>query len=834
MSKTKHQKNETQKSKNETSFLEKIPIKYRDIFALLLIALPLLFYYVPYAADNVEPLGSDYLASIGQTHLWVEFEKATGKTVLWNPNIFLGEPIYPHITPKILMADTLLIYLGRIFYWVFWYMLLGGAGIYFLLRYWKIPWYLSVIVAVVFVLLPDWQALVGAGHNSKLRAIMILPWFVLSFAYLFDKRTWSAAGLFAFAFSMLNRTHHFQIVFYAILLVFFLYVYQTVKLVMDKKYKAFAHLAVMFFAALLLTFMTAAQPLFTTHEYAQYSTRGGNPLKLGGEAKSAEKSGGVSFEYATKWSFAPSEIPDFFIPHFSGGLQGETYDGDKYPQLRGQQVPGYWGEKPFNGNYATVGAILFIFAIFGFIYNRKNPIVTALAIFVVFSLLLSFGRHFPALYKLFYYYFPYFSKFRAPSMFVNITFIAVLLLAGFGLKSFFEIDLKKEIKIVGGVIGAFVIFALYVYFASASFAYATAIEQTRYNPQTLNVIKSIRKEFLERDTLRLLWILIFLVGAVVAYYIGKLKRDLLWLVIFALAVFEIFGISYRAYSQIKTDNPDLLEQTEFRQTPITQALERDDKLSRALVLGKDFTSNHYAYFYPLITGYSAIKLQAIQDLFDHVLFKGTSANGINWNVVNMLSGKYVISDTPLYEPALKKIAEDKTRREILYLNSQAAPKAYFVNELSELDSPEQVALAMNKPDFNYEKAYTADKLPEKHYAFDSQGEVKILKYEPNEIALSTKSRTEQFLVLAEMYYPVGWSAKIDDAETSIYRINHVMRGIFIPAGTHEVTFEFAPSSYYASVTAVWIGNLITLALIFGFGYFDFYKKEKIKLFGKKK
>ncbi len=828
MSKAKREKHDPKKTKAATSFLDKIPKKYRDAVALLIIALPLLFYYVPYEANNVEPLGSDYLASVGQTHLWVEWQKAHGETVLWNPNIFLGEPIYSRITPKIILGDTLLQYLGKLFYWVFWYMLLGGAGLYFLLRYWKVPWYLALIVAVVFVLLPDWQALVGAGHNSKLRAVMILPAFVLAFAYFFDKRTWSSAGLFAFAFAMLNRTHHFQIVFYGILLLFFLYIYPTVKLALDKKYKDFAHLLVMFLVALGLTFMTAAQPLFTTHEYAKYSTRGGHPLNLGAEAKSAEKSGGVSFEYATRWSFSPNEILDFFIPHFSGGLQGEIYDGDQFPDLRGRQVPGYWGEKPFNGNYATMGAVLFIFAVFGVYYNRKNPIVIALAVFVVFSLLLSFGRHFPALYKFFYYYLPYFSKFRAPSMFVNITFMATLMLAGFGLKSFFEIDLKREIKFVGGVIGAFILLALYVYFSSASYAYATAIEQSRYNPQTLSVIKSIRKEFLERDTLRLLWILIFLGGGVTAYYLGKLKRDAIWAVIFALAVFEIFGISYRAYSQIKTDNPDLLEQTEFRQTPITQALERDNKLSRAIVLGSDFTSNHYAYFYPLITGYSAIKLQAIQDLFDHVLFKGNSQSGINWNAVNMMSGKYVISSSPLADPFLQKIATDNARRETLYLNPNAAPKAYFVKSLKRLETPENVALAMNKSDFNYKKAYTADALQKNEYEFSAEGEIKINKYAPNEIELATESADEQFLVLAEMFYPVGWNATIDGKETKIYRVNHVLRGVFVPAGKHKINFEFAPQSYYASVTAVWIGDLIMLALIFVFGYFDFYKKEKIR------
>ncbi len=192
--------------------------------------------------------------------------------------------------------------------------------------------------------------------------------------------------------------------------------------------------------------MTAAQPLFTTNEYAKYSIRGGNPVQIGESAQSAKKASGVDFNYATQWSFSPNELLDFFIPHFSGGISTEIYDGKDYPQIKGRQIPGYWGEKPFNGNYANMGMILFLFAVLGLIYNRKDKFVIALGVFIVFSILLSFGRHFPELYKLFFYYLPYFSKFRAPAMTLNATFIVILILSGYGLKSFIESISEKDIK----------------------------------------------------------------------------------------------------------------------------------------------------------------------------------------------------------------------------------------------------------------------------------------------------------------------------------------------------------------------------------------------------
>ncbi len=810
MSKKKKQNTTAKNNVKSTNFLDSIPALYKELIAFLLILIPLLFYYVPYETNNVRPLGSDYLSIIGQTHIWHEWQEKTGETVLWNPNIFAGEPIYERITPKIFLLDTFLAYLGKIFFWVFWYMLLGGMGIYALLRYKKIPWYFAATVAVVFILLPDWQALIGTGHNSKLRAIMILPWFILSFDYFFEKKNLVSAGLFAFTFAMFNRTHHFQIVFYGILLLVFLYIYPTIKLLIEKKYREFGKLALLFAGALILTIMTAAQPLLSTNEYAQYSTRGGHPLNIGQEAKSAEKSSGVSFDYATRWSFSPNEILDFFIPHFSGGLQSEKYDGSKFPQLKGREVPGYWGEKPFNGNYATMGAILFIFAIFGIYCYRKEKFVVGLAVFIVFSLFLSFGRHFPALYKLFFYYFPYFSKFRAPSMLVNITFLATLILSGFGLKAFLKQAVAKDIKFIGGVLGVFIAIALYVLLFSSSFAFATPRELSGYNPQTMNIVKQIRQEFLTRDTIRLLIILILFSGVALGYLYKKLRVEYFIIATFILAVFEISGISLRAYNMISLQNPDRLEKSDFAPTPITNVLTKADKNYRALVLGREFTSNHYAYFYPLISGYSAIKLQAIQDIFDHALFRG---GGLNWNVINLLSGKYVIADSQLQDSTATQIAYDKNRKEFLYLNPKALPKAWFVKSIKTFDDNESLVLYMNKNNFTPDTEALLLKKNFSNKNYSGNGKITLVEKNPNMLSFNYSTDSKQFAAISGSFYPKGWKAYVDGKEIPLYETDFIIRGVEVPAGKHNLKLLFHPETYFASMKYVWIGNVLILLLI---------------------
>lgn len=822
MSKLKKQKDEVGKAK--ISIFDSIPNKIKNLIGALIILLPLLYYFGGWIADGLQPIGNDSLASIAQTHRWVEWSKENGEQVLWNPSIFGGEPIYSRITPEILHVDSAINYIAKISYWAFLYLFIGGLGVFFLLKYKNIPWYVAVIIAVVFTLLPDWQAQIGEGHNSKLRALMTLPWLIFSFTYLFDKKNWLGTGLFALAFSWLVRTHHFQIVFYGVLILFVMFIYPTIKLFVQKNFKDVFSLFTKFAVALALTFMIAAQPLFTTHEYAKHSTRGGNPVELGSDATSATQGGGVSFDYATQWSFAPSEIMSFFIPRFNGGLQGEIYDGSKYSQLVGQRVPGYWGDKPFNGNYASMGMILFLFALLGVYYYRKDMFVIGISAFVVLSLLLSFGKHFPELYKLFFYYVPYFSKFRAPSMILNTTFIAVLILGGYGLKGIIELYKPTDLKFISGIFGAGIILTGAILLMSSSFAYSIPAEVGRYDANTFNIIKEIRQEFLVADAQKLLIFLAIATAVLFAFLFKKIKLEIFVVLLLIVSTAEILSISNRANSIINLDNLEQLEKTVYKETPITKILAEADDNYRAIVLGNNSTGNDYAYFYPLISGYSAIKLQVIQDIIANNLYNANTPNKINWNVINMLGGKYVISSFQINGDSLKTIAMDNTKKELLYFNPNAFEKAWFVKEVKSLPTKEDVVLEMNKTSFNpkNEALLVGNESPK---MFSGTGEIEIVSKTPNKIELNVNSDSNQFLVLSEVYYSDGWIAELDGKEITIEKTNHILRGVNLEAGKHNLVFQFSPKTYNTSVAAVWIGDILTWIIIFGGAFIAFKKRE---------
>jgi hypothetical protein len=76
---------------------------------------------------------------------------------------------------------------------------------------------------------------------------------------------------------------------------------------------------------------------------------------------------------------------------------------------------------------------------------------------------------------------------------------------------------------------------------------------------------------------------------------------------------------------------------------------------------------------------------------------------------------------------------------------------------------------------------------------DNPGIAKIEASVPGRVDVFTTSTTAGLLVLHDLDYP-GWVAEIDGRSTPIIAIDMLFRAVEVPAGTHRVTFRFAPFS----------------------------------------
>jgi len=88
----------------------------------------------------------------------------------------------------------------------------------------------------------------------------------------------------------------------------------------------------------------------------------------------------------------------------------------------------------------------------------------------------------------------------------------------------------------------------------------------------------------------------------------------------------------------------------------------------------------------------------------------------------------------------------------------------------------------------------------------------ILSYESTRVVVRASALRRGLLVLGDQYHP-GWRASVDSQPATILRTNHVLRGVVLPPGEHEVVFEFAPKSLRFGGCLSLVGVLVLITLV---------------------
>ena len=107
--------------------------------------------------------------------------------------------------------------------------------------------------------------------------------------------------------------------------------------------------------------------------------------------------------------------------------------------------------------------------------------------------------------------------------------------------------------------------------------------------------------------------------------------------------------------------------------------------------------------------------------------------------------------------------------------------------------------------------------------------VELQRFSPRQIVWQVQTDRPRLLVVSEVFYPKGWRATVDNAETEIVRVNHVLRGVWIPAGEHLVTMEFSPGSHHTGLTLSWIATLLVYLGALALGGLMWYYRGQHKV-----
>ncbi|MBI3654384.1 MAG: YfhO family protein [Acidobacteria bacterium] len=152
----------------------------------------------------------------------------------------------------------------------------------------------------------------------------------------------------------------------------------------------------------------------------------------------------------------------------------------------------------------------------------------------------------------------------------------------------------------------------------------------------------------------------------------------------------------------------------------------------------------------------------------------------------------------------------------LYENRHALPRAFFVQQVMDGGVPSGVAdlERLRQADFDIKTTAVVQgaKLSTQTC---SVGKATISEDRRNRVVIETENAGDGWLVLSDNFYP-GWQAEIDGKPVEIFHANHTMRAVSVPAGSHVLSFRFAPrvfrASVYLSITAA-IGVFAALLIL---------------------
>ncbi len=767
---------------------------------------------------------------------------------LWNPLIFCGMPAYAVGTGTIwfnVIADvynqirTWYAGLFSVPYvtWTF-FLILLGINSFILMRYLTRNTLVSLFTAIATSFSTGIIVFLYIGHVTKLTSLCMFPLIFLLLFRMKEKIRLIDFLTLIIVIQLMLEGFHAQIIFYILSSVALYFIYFFIIALYSKQKDSQKDLltsAGLFVAAALIALLIQSDSITQIYQYTPYSTRGGKSIA---ETSTSQEnpSSSAYYEYHTMWSFSPGEVLTFIVPSYYG-FGNSTYQG---PLTNDQPYTAntYFGQMESVDVAMYMGVLVFFLALFGIFTMWKEPFVRFLTILAGLALFLSFGKNFSPVFNLFFYYLPYFNKFRVPVMIIVLVQLSVPILAGFGLMKIILLRETKEIKIIKFIKNAaFAFTALFVlsvllkgsigdWFSGRISDFISAIPQSQSREaQYFTAFTPYITDMFTGDLLIAFGILTVGFWTAYSYINFKISRDIFISIIICLTIFDLFRIDARGAKYV--DNPDLKN---LFNAPdyVTVIKKQDDKNPFRIInikqdgsLGSlNNNANYNAHFLlEDFYGYSGIKPRSYQDLIDVI----GPANPTLWRMLNV---KYIVADGLVPFPGLVSIYQNG--KEIVYRNDNALPRAYFVNKVEETKNDLNVLDAIKNNEFDpKDKAFVNVNIPN-IVVPDSAARVNITEYKDETIALDVRATGNNFLFLGDTYLPTGWKAYIDGSKTEIYKTNHDFMGIVVPNGLHKVEFIYAPTSFYISkYLELILSSLVILGLILA-GIFEIKKTKLAK------
>jgi hypothetical protein len=790
-------------------------------------------YFKPAVFDGKVIQQNDITQWRGAANEVLEYKQKTGKDALWTNSSFSGMPSYVinHVS-----MQNYHFFIGDIAKLNFPYpistIFISLVCFYILMLSFGISYYFAAIGAIAFTFSSFTFISLEAGHNSKILAMAYAPLVMAGIVYAFKGKRLLGFAITAIGMSFHLSSGHYQITYYLLFLAIFYGINELIKAIQSKKIASFFITILILAAAVSVGVGTNAPRLLVTLEYMPYSMRGKSELKPKDETKSEK--GGLDKDYVFSWSHQKMETFTFMIPAFFGGGSQEPVSKKSDLFQYTKNFPYYWGDMPFTAGPIYMGAIicfLFVLAMFLLEGQEKWWLLAAAA----FGTMLSWGRHFEFFNYLLFDIMPGFNKFRAVTMSVYLTQLALPIGAVLVLQKLNEIEWNKSIMqkslIAFGLTGGLCLLFYLVPSISGGFEGANdgqvlnSIKDVNQRNFIRNAMEKDRENMLQSDAIRSFFLIAIAAALLLLATIKKIPFKYAILGVGLLITFDLWTVNRRYLNEDSFQRKTL--EANFVATAADLAIKQDKSVHyRVLNLQNPFNDARTSFFHHSIGGYSPVKVRRYQDLIENNLSQEiqktirylqsgrfTPDMMSEMNVLNMLNAKYL------------KFGEEANA---IIQNPAALGNAWFVKEVKYVNSPDEEIEALTA--FNPKETAIIDKnkfsVTATNYN-NAQATIQLTSYSPVELIYESNNSEAGLAVFSEIYYPEGWIITIDGQPATMVRANYTLRALEIPAGKHTIRFSFEPSSYSNGNKISAASSIILLLTLIGsFGWIFYEKKNK--------
>ncbi len=439
--------------------------------------------------------------------------------------------------------------------------------------------------------------------------------------------------------------------------------------------------------------------------------------------------------------------------------------------------PGYFGGSP-----QYLGILPMILAVAAlFVVRARQEVIFWLALGLIALLLALGGNTF--LYSVTYLLAPGFGAVRNQERIIFLFAFAASILAGYGALTLVQpLPRQKRrgfCRFTQGLVWLFVAFlALTVLFY---FGYLQGLQ----NGVEVNLFEGLLRHHI--------LLLLILGGSALLFTLrrtGRVRRK--WLVFLALGLIwlNLFTINWRF------NLADPAANIPYPETGITAYLREQPGTFRVSSAGllPGGASAGIVYELEDITGNTPLRLEAFQQ------FEAEIESWRRWQLLNV---HYVLSRKGLDGPGLERVYGEGGVK--VYRIGDPLPRAWVVYD-TVLGNDDQAIELINSAGFD--PMSTAVLLPEDEELMLSAGggpgtAATVIHAVPGKLSLEVSAGDAGVLVVSQPFYP-GWQATVDGESVAIHRIDTLLQGIPLQAGSRQVElwYRLSPMPAILSLAAL--------------------------------